>query len=77
MITLPVTCNEIIKGFTILCLLGLGWLWYAGLVEGSTIALGLASATTLIVLIFAFVFYGDKASNFFTRNIRCKCDNND
>lgn len=74
MITLPVTCNEIIKGFKILCLLGLGWLWYAGLVEGSTTALAMAFATTLILLIFSWVFYGDKASNFFTRNIRCKCE---
>ena len=74
MITLPVTCNEIIKGFKILCLLGLGWLWYAGLVEKSTVALAIASATTLILLIFSFVFYGDKASNFFTSHVRCKCE---
>ncbi len=74
MITLPVTCNEIIKGFKILFLLGLGWLWYYGLFEGSIAALGMAFATTLVILIFSLVFYGDKASNFFTNRIRCKCD---
>ena len=74
MITLPITCNEIIKGFKILGLLGIGWLWYAGLVEGSTIALGLASSGTLVLLVFVFVFYGDRVGNFFTRNIRCKCE---
>lgn len=74
MITLPITCNEIIKGFKILFLLGIGWLWYAGLVEGSITALGMAFGITLVLLIFSLVFYGDKASNFFTSRIRCKCD---
>jgi len=74
MITLPITCNEIITGLKFLGLACLGGLWYAGLVEGSIIALSTASAITLIVLIFVFVFEGDRISRFITNNVRCKCE---
>ncbi len=73
MITIPITCKEIVWGFKILGLLVLGWLWYAGLAEGSIIAISVASAITLIVLIFVFVFEGDRISKFVTNNVRCEC----
>jgi len=74
MLTLPVTCGEIITGLKLLGLACLGGLWYAGLVEGSIIALSSASAITLIVLIFVFVFEGERISKFITNRVRCRCE---